>query len=133
MTAIPEEDVRAAYAALSRGDVNGMLEMFSEDAELHELQELPDSAVYRGYGEIRHWADGVMALVDHWEWTPVEITEVDGRLLVKVSLTGEGKGSGAPIDQTVFHVFDLRDGRVVRIRGFLSEQRAREAAGAPIS
>lgn len=120
-----------AYQALSRGDLDTWLAGLHEDAELHELAEMPDTAVYRGHADIRRWAEENMSLLPDWEWVPEEVlhatTEV---VVVGVRLRGRGLGSGAPVDQRVFHVIEFRDGKTTRIRGFLNGDQALVAAGA---
>jgi ketosteroid isomerase-like protein len=119
------------YRALSRGDFDSFLAGLHEDAELHELAEMPDTAIYRGHDEIRMWAETGLAHVSDWEWVPDDLLhEDDGACVVRVRFRGHGAESGAPLEQTLFHVIEFRDGRATRIRGFLSEDQALAAAGA---
>ena len=120
-----------SYQALSRGDLDAWLAGIHDDAELHELAEMPDTAVYRGHAEIRGWAESGMSLLADWEWVPEEVLHATGDLAVlAVRVRGRGVESGAPVDQLVFHVIEFRDGRTTRMRGFLSEDQALAAAGA---
>jgi hypothetical protein len=52
-----------------------------------------------------------------------ELAEIRGRF--------RGAGSGVETEMDIVHLFTLRDGRIVRIRGFLDRQEALEAAGRP--
>jgi ketosteroid isomerase-like protein len=118
------------YAALSRGDLDAFLAGLHEDAELHELAEMPDSAVYRGHDEIRRWAETGMAHLSDWEWVPEEILHNgDGVLVVRVRFAAHGAESGAPLGQALFHVIESRDGKATRIRGYRGEGEALAAAG----
>ena len=124
------EVVAPGYRALSRGDLDAFLAGLHEDAELHELAEIPDTAVYRGHDEIRSWAEAAMGTTSDWEWVPEEILHArEGVRVVRVRFSGHGAESGAPLQQTLFHVIEFREGRATRIRGFLSEDQALAAAG----
>ena len=110
--------------------VDRWLSCLHEDAELHELAEIPDSKVYRGHDEIRAWLEHAQEIVSGWEWTPEEVlAEGDDVVVLKVRLTAAGRSSGVPIDQVVFHVIDVRGDRIARVRGFLQRDRALAAAG----
>jgi ketosteroid isomerase-like protein len=127
---VDREALAPGYQALSRGDLDTWLAGLHEDAELHELAEMPDTAVYRGHAEIRDWAESGMGLVTDWEWVPEDVLHAtDELVVVGVRFRGRGHGSGAPLDQRVFHVIEFRDGKAARIRGYLSQDQALAAAG----
>jgi ketosteroid isomerase-like protein len=52
-------------------------------------------------------------------------------LLCELASRGRGRGSDMPIEWTTFAVFDVRDGKVARIRVFLDREEALEAVGPP--
>jgi ketosteroid isomerase-like protein len=58
---------------------------------------------------------------------PTEIVESGDVVLATVVLHGRGRGSTAPVTIKVFHVLTMRDGLVLRVRGFLNEADARNA------
>jgi len=122
--------LRDGYAALSRGDIDAWLQGVHTDAQLHELSEVPDAATYRGPAGFRAWAEAALELVEEWEWEPEEfILDHEDVAVVRVHLRIRGRGGGVPIDQTVFHVFRLRDAELMEIRAYLEKDRALEAAG----
>jgi ketosteroid isomerase-like protein len=122
----------AGYESLSRGDLDTWLGGLHEDAELHELAEIPDTAVYRGHREIRTWAEEGMSLVADWEWVPEDVLhQGEGLVVLRVRFSGRGVESGAPLEQILFHVIEVRDEKAAVIRGFLSEREAMVAAGIP--
>jgi ketosteroid isomerase-like protein len=124
------ETIRRSYEAMTRGDFDAWLEPVHAQAELHELAELPDTAVYRGHQELRRWAEGAMQLVEKWQWTPEEfVYEGESVVVVRTRLRAQGRGSGVPIEQVLFHVFEFRDNEVIRFRGFLGRDEALEAVG----
>ena len=122
--------LRDGYAALSRGDIDAWLQGIHVDAQLHELSEVPDAAIYRGPEGFRAWAEAALELVEEWEWEPEEfILDREDVAVVRVHLRIRGRGGGVPIEQTVFHFFRLTDAELVEIRAYLEEGRALEAAG----
>jgi ketosteroid isomerase-like protein len=124
------ENAYRSYELLSRGDIDAWLQDLAEDVELHELPEIPDSAVYRGHEGVRKWAAGVLPLFQSWRWTPEEILyEGDDMLVVRVRIEFVGRGGEVPIEQVLFHVLRYRDGKGSVIQGFLSRREALEAAG----
>ncbi len=127
-----QENVEVAqrgYELVSRGDIDAWLQDLAEDVELHELPEIPDSAVYRGHEAVRTWAARVLELVQSWRWTPEEILyEGDDVLVVRVRIEFVGRGGEVPIEQIIFHVLRYRDGKASVMQGFLSRREALEAA-----
>jgi ketosteroid isomerase-like protein len=124
------EMARRDYALVSRGDIDGWLRDLAEDVELHELPNIPDSAVYRGHEGVRKWAAGVLEVVQSWHWTPEEIVyEDDDLLIIRVRIELVGRGGGVPIDQVIFHVLRFHEGKGSVIQGFLSRREALNAAG----
>ncbi len=117
--------IREGYEALSRQDIAAWLQGVDPDVELHELAEIPDTAVYRGREGLRQWAEAALELVEDWRWEPEEFIQNSGGIVVvRVRFTARGRGSGAPVDQVIFHVLDVRDGKVAVIRGFLDQEDA---------
>jgi ketosteroid isomerase-like protein len=130
MSRPPIEAIRSGYEALSRGDIDAWLRGVHVDATLHELADIPDSRVYRGHDEIRQWAQAAMHVVEEWQWTPEELLhEGDDWAVVRTRFSARGAGSGAPVEQVIFHVLEFRDGRMIRIRGSLDRNKALEAVG----
>jgi ketosteroid isomerase-like protein len=50
-------------------------------------------------------------------------------VIAVVRTSGRGKGSGMAIDQTLTHLWTLRDGKAIRFDGYSTKQEALEAAG----
>ena len=119
------------YDALNRRDFDGWLTGLREDVEVHETPEVPDASVYRGRAEARRWAESVLSLANEWRWTPEEVLVNDGdTVVVRVNFAIESR-AGVPGDMTVFHVFEVSDGQVATVLGFLGREQALEAARKP--
>jgi ketosteroid isomerase-like protein len=57
-----------------------------------------------------------------------EYVEIGDRVVVLTCYVGTGKGSGVEIRQQGAHVFELRDGKVVRLEVFANREKAIESA-----
>jgi ketosteroid isomerase-like protein len=124
-----EETIRRGYQAMTRLDVDSWLETVHTEVELHDLPDMPDTAVYRGHPGMRHWIEEMMKVVETWDWTPEEFVDEGSAVIVRVRVSAEGRGSGVTLEQVVFHVFDFRDRKIVRVRAFLDRDEALEAVG----
>jgi ketosteroid isomerase-like protein len=74
---------------------------------------------------ISDWLDAA----DHWRIDLDEVSDLGGdRVLVASRNSIRGKGSGLEIDQGIFTVVTVRDGKITAIRDFTERQDAIEAA-----
>jgi ketosteroid isomerase-like protein len=68
-----------------------------------------------------------------WSSYSEEVEEIiaDGGEIVvaAISINGRGRTSGVEISQRFFHVFEMREGRILRMREYLNRAEALEAAG----
>ena len=60
-----------------------------------------------------------------------EFTSVGDCVLVAARRSGRGTASGVRVEERQYHVWDMREGRAVRFRLFLSESDVLRAAGLP--
>ena len=126
--------VRSVYAAfngLARGDeIDSYVEThFHTDCEYQPVEE---AATIRGHGAITSWVE---RWFEAWEDAWDEIIEViaSGRTVVAaIRVHGRGRRSRMEISQPLFDVHEIRDGKVVRIREYLTRPQALEAAGLPL-
>jgi ketosteroid isomerase-like protein len=125
--------VRSVYAAFNglahSGGIGSYVEThFHADCEYRPVEE---AGILRGHGAIAGWVDRWLeAWDDAWD----EIIEViaSGRMVVAaIRAHGRGRSSRMEISQLLFDVHELRDGKVHRIREYLTREQALEAAGLP--
>jgi ketosteroid isomerase-like protein len=126
--------IQRGCAAANRRDFD--LLMCGLDPEI-ELQ-LPESlaggflppdllGVHRGHeGYRRMWE----RLIEAWpdlSLKPDEVVDFGERVLCAVQLTGHGRQSGIAFEQSMFQVFTLRQGLVIRQSDFVVRDKALEA------
>jgi ketosteroid isomerase-like protein len=103
---------------------------FSADFEWILPRGLDGKTVWTGVEEatefLRLWTDQF----DHFSFDVVRLIDVDDeRVAVLLHQTATGKESGVPVQWDVGMVFELRGGRIVRGRNYLSHADALEAVG----
>jgi ketosteroid isomerase-like protein len=123
------EIVRRYYAAWNEAGVRGVLPLWTPDFEWQDAPEMPDSSVYRGADAVlAHFADVEDAIGRmHVEVVQVEAvgnSEVFAALRVRI----DGNASGLPFEGPIVEAISLRQGKVSRIRLFLSASEALKAA-----
>ena len=124
------EIVREMTTRFASGDRESWREVFAEDVIWDtSATALPRAGVYEGHsGMERFFVDWLGT----WEDPTVELLEVidaGDSVVVAFHWTARGKASGIDTETTMFGVYDLNDGRIVRFRQFDRREEALEAAG----
>jgi ketosteroid isomerase-like protein len=125
--------VRSGYEALNQRDFDGWVQQLDPNVEVYELAEAPEPVVYRRPEGVRRWLEQQDEIFEEFSIEPTEIVVSGDVVLATVVLHGRGRGSSAPVTLKLFHVLKIRDGRVLRVRGFRNEADARRAAVADAS
>jgi ketosteroid isomerase-like protein len=118
----------ASFQALGGGgDIRShFLRFFASDAEYWPVEE---GAAICGHDALIRYTE---RWLDAWETYRDQVNEIiDGGELVLGATTvyGRGTGSGVPVAQTMFYVFEIRDAKITRLREYLDRDEALEAAG----
>ncbi|HEU0024110.1 MAG TPA: nuclear transport factor 2 family protein, partial [Thermoleophilaceae bacterium] len=102
-----EERIRAAYAAFADGDVETVLAHLSPDVRMVNPAYAVESGMREGLPTLRAAVDG---LHDGFLDLSIEVEQIlegpDG-VVVTSRWRGSGRVSGAPVDETLTHVFEL--------------------------
>jgi hypothetical protein len=94
------------------------------------LPELQRSDSGTGPDEVIRFWDEIDETMDQLQLRPQEFRDAGDRVAVRLRHYGVGKGSGAVLDEELYHqVSTFRDGVMVRIEYFTSWDQALEAAG----
>src|SRR4051812_10353010 len=128
--------VKRAFAAMARSDIEVVLLSYAPDAEvwMKTMAGVGISECYRGYDGIRTLYTDLDDAFDDWAWTARAVVDGGDRLAVRADFTGHGRGSGAKT--TVSDggtAVKLSDGGSVLWQEWFAEQdgwtRALEAVG----
>ena len=119
MTEQSVEIVEGAYAAFARGDVPAVLAAMADDIEWHEAEGMPYGGVHRGGDAVARNVFGpLIADIDDFAVTPIELIPSGDTVAVVARYTGTGKSTGKELDLEVAHVWDVRGGKLARFRQF---------------
>jgi ketosteroid isomerase-like protein len=125
------EIVRNALEATTRQDWKRAAELIDADVEMHgTVGGLEEGRVARGLPEIL----GTFEASDLEAWEerrlePQKFLHIDDLVVVLIHEYRRGKGSGIEVETDTAVVFTVRDGRVVRLQGYIDQAAALEAAG----
>lgn len=110
------EIIERAVAAFNEEGIDGALHYIGPDFEVTtppELASEPDT--YRGHEGARRWFDSFDEVMDEIRWDARNFREVEGRVVVEFTLHAKGKTSGLNFGQDAVMVWELRDGKAIRV------------------
>jgi uncharacterized protein len=124
--------IRGIYEALARGDVAAVLAVLHEQIEWNEAEHFtywpggafigPEAVVAGVFARIGQDIDGFR--IDVWRMVAAGDT-----VLAEARYGGTVKATGRAIDAQVAHVWDLRDGKVVRFQQYTDTWHFAQATG----
>ena len=126
------EVVLEVHAAVSRGDVDGLLSLAHPQIEYRSAIQLAmegEESVFRGYAGVRRWFGELQDLYDYIESEVVEVHEFGDRVVVFHVVRGRGVGSGVTLEQPLAQLITLRDGKVLAVWDYFTREEALAAAG----
>lgn len=124
------ELVRLFWDDLNRGQMN-WLSLCDERMEIHNPDGFPLRGPFHGHEGARQWAKEVWEVFSDLHHELEEVIEAqDGETVVSVQRSvGRMRHTGIAMDQRWAGVWTLRDGKAMRVKGYLTRAAALEAAG----
>jgi ketosteroid isomerase-like protein len=107
--------VRAIYERLRAGDLEGGLALIDRDFEGRDRPEIPDPQVWRGHQGVLDSLRTSFDEFDSVDFVPEEFLDEGDRVVVVFRFQGVGRGSGLRIDERLYHVWTVRDGKALRM------------------
>jgi ketosteroid isomerase-like protein len=124
------EIVRSVYDAFRRGAWDEGARLVDPDAELlGTVGGLSEGSVARGVQEGRQAFEQWDEDWDESRLEPEAFIDAGDRVVVLQHEVRRGRGSGVEVESHTGVVFELRDGLVVRVQGFMDQAEALEAVG----
>ena len=125
---------RAADAfgrALSHAEIDPYLELLDPDIDFQSASAVKGGLVrLRGHAEVRRYLEEMAQMYVELRLTTSELRDLGGgRFLVLGHWRGVSRAGGA-FGAPLASILDLRDGKVVRMRGYMDEEQALEAVDA---
>src|SRR5437763_14513877 len=96
-----EEDVerlKAAYAAIGRGDPEPAIAMTDPEVEIHSVFAAAEGRVYKGHDGFRRWFADMVAVWEEFEIEPYEFHDLGDRVLLVSRQRMRGRGPGVALD-----------------------------------
>jgi ketosteroid isomerase-like protein len=126
------EVVRSVYEAAARRDDVTPFELYAPGIEWEvgkRRAAVGFSRVYRGHQGVRQfWRDALDAF-DEMGFELEELIDAGDQVLAVVREREVGRSSGVPLEQRVYAVWTLRDGKIVRMQAFDQRAEAEREAG----
>jgi len=122
------ENAQKAFEAFNRGDIDAVLALCDPDVVIRDPQRTGNS--FRGHDGIREFFEEWLENWEEYRSEPVDFVESGDRVLVHAKQTGKGKLSGIEIEQDLFVVFRMRDGKFVEYQLYTEREDALASLGA---
>ena len=124
------EVVSRAYEAFKTGDAEALIAVADPEIEFGTSAAAP-GGTYRGHSGIRRYLKEVEgAFGERWNAEIERLTDAgEDRVILIARIFGEGK-AGEPIELHIAHVWELRDGKLLRGTVYLDPHEALEAVEA---
>lgn len=123
--------VKGLYDAFARGDAAAVLGAFDPGIEWREAEGFlyADGNPYRGPQAV---AEGVLQRlgsdVEHFTVSPERFVEAGDTVLVEGRYRGRMKATGRAVDAQFAHVWQVRNGKVVRFQQYTDTRQWADAA-----
>jgi len=88
-----------------------------------------EGEIFRGHEGVQTYFARLDSAWHEFRLLPDEVRDLGESVLVLGRLEGRGRGGSVPVDAPVGTVWDLRAGKVWRLRAYLDQSKALQAAG----
>jgi uncharacterized protein len=123
------EIVRRYYAAWNEGGLDAARAFWSDEFEWHDAPGMPDGSVYRGAeAAAAHFRD-LNEVLGTMEVHLDRVLPAGDEVFVLLHVHLDAPRGELALDGPIFETVRIEEGKICRIRLFLDEQAALEAAG----
>ncbi len=123
---------KRAVEAYERHDVEGLLDLFDPEADVHPALLVTlggEATVYRGHDGVREWLRDTDDAFAERGVEVFEVRDLGNRLVARGRTRFVGRASGVATESALAWVVDFKNGKVTRLRSYLDPNEALEAAG----
>lgn len=130
---MPETDIevlRRAYEAFNSRDLAALLEFFDPDSHwVPSSSAWGAGTVYQGHEGVRRLLDDLASDWERFEAAPEDYRDLGDLILVTGRVRAVSKDGGREIDSPTAWVWEMRDGKALRLQAYTDPQAARDALG----
>jgi len=123
-------ELRAAYAAFNRGDIDKAVQCLDPNVEWTEPAEFPGGGTYHGVEGAKHYLAQSRAGASELISDPEEFIPAGRRIVVFVKARVLPKGSSTWREIRLADVYTFQNGRATKMRAFANREDALRWAGA---
>jgi len=116
--------VRRALDAFSRKDLAVFTELTTADVEWKVGLAAVEGEVFHGHAGVETYFERLRGAWSEFLFIVEEYRDGGDTVVALGSLRGFGRGGGVPVESPVGTVFDLREGRICRLRSYLDHDEA---------
>ena len=123
---------KRAVEAYERHDVEGLLDLFDPEADVHPALLVTlggEATVYRGHDGVREWLRDTDDAFAERGVEVFEVRDLGNRLVARGRTRFVGRASGVATESALAWVVGFKNGKVTRLRSYLDPNEALEAAG----
>jgi ketosteroid isomerase-like protein len=125
-----QENVQAVQSALERFVATGQpqWDALDEDIEVYD-HDIMDAGEYRGYTGFARWLEDWASAWSEYTMEPEAFLDAGDRVVAFIRQRTVGHGSGVSLEREDAMVFEVRDGKTVRLDYYNNRAEALKAAG----
>jgi ketosteroid isomerase-like protein len=123
------EIVRRYYAAWNAGGLDAVRAFWSDDFEWQDAPGMPDSGVYRGPDAVAAHFQDLAEVLGPMKVHVDELVPARDEVFVRLRVHLDAPRGGLLLSGPIFETVRIEEGKISRIRLFLDETAALEAAG----
>jgi ketosteroid isomerase-like protein len=117
MLAANQELIRSSYEAMAGGDRKGvMLELIDPDIVVRDRPEAPDPRTYHGLDGVSEALASSDESFDDFSLEPQRWVAVGDHVVIELRMSGRGRGSGVPVEETSAHMWTVRNGKLIALQ-----------------
>lgn len=116
------------YDAFARGDFETSLSCLDPEIEWSQPADEPGGGTYHGHDGVNQAFASWLGPWDDYHVEVEELIDFGDQVLARTRHQGRGKTSGVRVNQQIFQLMTLRNGKIVRMRMYYEEPEALEAA-----
>jgi ketosteroid isomerase-like protein len=123
------EIVEQALDAFSRGDAEAFIVLTTDDLQWTTGLGAVEGEVFYGHDGVRTYFARLDSAWDSFRFLADQYRDLGETVVVLGHLLGQGRGGGVPVDSPVGAVWELRAGKIWRLRAYLDHAKALDVAG----
>lgn len=99
-----------------------------DEIEAHD-HDILDAGEYRGRAGVERWLADWGSAWTEFSMEPEEFIDAGNQVIAVIRMKAKGRGSGVEVERQDAIIYELRDGKIVRLDYYNNRKQALEAVG----